>query len=708
MANTVRMDSLTEVAMGEKDFLSPEELNQLLGNGSIERELLKGRHTGENYQREKLTAEESRRFVGGESQIYWLIRDRDQVKFIGKQYDVSYASNSSKSEIVRNRVLEFLYKQNSRTESHLLLPEDDIVVTSTHGSDEIKTYYDVIPYCEEGSLKNRKLSYQELREHFLPNLLTALDKLHSAGFIHGDIKPDNLYEFDGEYVLGDFGTVRIEGGEEEYVGTRTMRGTLGFRAPEIMDRYAQYASDYYSLGCCLITLYLGKHPFQELIDRGNEADMNHALSNYGYEIPIVLTDSEQVRREKTDLQNLVTALTMDAPKDRPSADEIREWIENPDSFRRRERMVNNGFLYSFPTEEDVCTSLEQLLDRMASNWSEAKRHLVTLSRYLANYTQTLAADLEELCQEHGNRIDDFCLAKALHVLSKNNNAPVYWRGKTFRNPREMSEAIAKNQFSAEDVCDLLKCGFLSWKYKKLNAPEAVIEGIQELERLVQERPMLAFYCVKYEFTNDRTIVQYRKKSEIDEVFLDLMKDVKSFYMDVDKIIYDEELMAFIIKKGYKKNVFLHLGKERKNKLDKIDSFFTLMHACCKDKRSVSRNYIDYGPHSYTFWVKRNLDLYQANNLAGKNILRGIDSVMVDDSFSITDIKNISGQISGYIDSMRKEQETHFQGNVLLTFLGITQEVTYDITSNHSDAFFTEDFLGMSVPMGYMRYMGLVG
>lgn len=707
MANTLRMDSVTEKLMGEDLFRSLEEINQILGNENIEREPLKGRHTDADYQREDLSPEESRRFVGGESRIFWLVRDCDRMRFIGKQYDVSYSSKSIKWEKVRNRVLEFLYAQTSRVESHLLLPEDDIVVTSSHYKDEIKTYYDVIPYCESGSLKNRQLSYKELREHFLPNMLTALDKMHAAGFIHGDIKPDNLYMLGKEYLLGDFGTVRVEGEEEEYVGTQTMRGTLGFRAPEIMEKYAKYASDYYSLGCCLITLYLGRHPFQELIDNGNEVSMNHEISNRGYVIPVLSTDSEEVRREKNDLQNLVTALTMESPKDRPSSDEIRAWIENPNDFRRRERIGNNGFCYHFPVEGKVCTSLEQLVDSMANNWHEAKRHLVTLSRYLANFVQTLAADLDGICQECGNPIDDLCMAKAMHILSKNNNAPVYWRGKIFRNLGEISTGIAQKEFSFEDVRDLLQCGFLSWKYKMLGAPEKEVERIQELESLAHTNPSLAFYCAKYEFTNDEKIVQFLRRHEIDEVFHDLMEDVKLFYMNADKFIYSEELMAFIIKKGHKNSALLHLEKKHTDRKYMLNDFFVLMYACCKDKRSVSKKYMDCGPYSYAFWVKNHLDLYEAHTDKGESILKGIANVPVQDSLSISEIQEMSKTISSYIEDMRKEGETHFQGNVLLTYLGIKPKDEYDISSKHSDAFFTEDFLGESVPLGYIRDMGLL-
>jgi serine/threonine protein kinase len=38
-------------------------------------------------------------------------------------------------------------------------------------------------------------------------LAATLEKIHALGYVHRDIKPDNLYEWNGIYCIGDFGIV---------------------------------------------------------------------------------------------------------------------------------------------------------------------------------------------------------------------------------------------------------------------------------------------------------------------------------------------------------------------------------------------------------------------------------------------------------------------------------------------------------------------
>jgi len=145
---------------------------------------------------------------------------------------------------------------------------------------ENNTAYMVMEY-EQGQamhelLKERKtLKESELNNIFLP-ILDGLERVHSAGFIHRDIKPPNIFiRADGTPVLLDFGSARQSLGEL----TRTLTSMVspGY-AP-----FEQYVSksdkqgpwtDIYGLAATLYRSVIGRSPAEAM-------DRSEALLNTG-------------------------------------------------------------------------------------------------------------------------------------------------------------------------------------------------------------------------------------------------------------------------------------------------------------------------------------------------------------------------------------------------------------------------------------------
>ncbi|MCB1749998.1 MAG: serine/threonine protein kinase, partial [Gammaproteobacteria bacterium] len=122
------------------------------------------------------------------------------------------------------------------------------------------TAYMVMRYEDGLSLgsiysKRRRLP-ERLLQHLVHPLLDGLERVHDQGFIHRDIKPDNIYlRQDGSPVLLDFGSARIAVGSETRALTSLV--TPGYAPFEQYvtgsDRQGPW-SDIYSLGA---TLYRG-------------------------------------------------------------------------------------------------------------------------------------------------------------------------------------------------------------------------------------------------------------------------------------------------------------------------------------------------------------------------------------------------------------------------------------------------------------------
>ncbi|AHG92755.1 protein kinase (plasmid) [Gemmatirosa kalamazoonensis] len=138
--------------------------------------------------------------------------------------------------------------------------------------------YYVSPYVTGGSLRDRLV-----REGALPvadalriaaDIGTALDFAHRAGFVHRDVKPENILFADGHALLADFGVARARTACDED-GARAPNanaitdvgftlGTPEYMSPEQAsgERDVGVASDVYSLACVVYEMLAGEPPFR--------------------------------------------------------------------------------------------------------------------------------------------------------------------------------------------------------------------------------------------------------------------------------------------------------------------------------------------------------------------------------------------------------------------------------------------------------------
>ena len=140
------------------------------------------------------------------------------------------------------------------------------------GTSENHTPFLVLPLCEEGDLrslmKSRSFTPLDSALPILRQIALAIDHAHASGFIHGDVKPENILlgEQGSNCYLSDFGMskyfqivemVSVSWAPDERGGG----GTTLYLSPEQIDEGKQSpSSDIYSFGIVAYELLTGALP----------------------------------------------------------------------------------------------------------------------------------------------------------------------------------------------------------------------------------------------------------------------------------------------------------------------------------------------------------------------------------------------------------------------------------------------------------------
>ncbi|MDY4572568.1 MAG: protein kinase [Candidatus Cryptobacteroides sp.] len=206
-------------------------------------------------------------------------------------------------------------------------------------------------------------------------LAETLYQIHALGYVHRDIKPDNIYIYDGRWCLGDFGIVDLpDGVAKSLTKKHDHLGAWNTIAPEVLRdaRLSTAKADVYSLAKTMwMWLALNLEGFDGRYDRDTSSMSLHDAPHLEHAYLL-------------DIDELLYVATEEDPNNRPSmhefADRLKEWKKACSDFELMNRKEWD-FVYKslFNNMRPSLMSLE--------NRDDIVRALNLLSRYThLNYT----------------------------------------------------------------------------------------------------------------------------------------------------------------------------------------------------------------------------------------------------------------------------------------------------------------------------------
>jgi formylglycine-generating enzyme required for sulfatase activity len=165
-----------------------------------------------------------------------------------------------------------------------------------------------------------KASSQEEAVKITLQVLTGLENLHEKGFVHRDLKPDNILIMNGKYCLADFGISREIKTHSKATGTA---GTMEYMPPEAFTKTPSVMpqTDIWAVGVILQKLLTGELPYPQ----EDYPSLISAILMYEPEpMPEIVPEG---------LREIVKkALQKDRENRFQTAREMREALKNPPMF----------------------------------------------------------------------------------------------------------------------------------------------------------------------------------------------------------------------------------------------------------------------------------------------------------------------------------------------------------------------------------------